>query len=294
MSPAALAATGLTSAIGLAGAALALVPNLQLGSSRVVLATPNHDAFYYISEAVWLTDHPYTQVPMIASGPGSGTESPLGTSMVQALALPLRIGQPLASSAIHSVFGSTDGLAFMPTMAAWVMLAAGAVFVAVRLLGGSAVAGTVAAALVCVGGTTARAAYDTHADSLLGIALVVAAVAAFVAATVRGLPRWPAVVLTAGIVGVYSEYLVFVLPAFAASAFLTPGRGYADRVRRGVVTGLLSVLLSPPRGTARSRARSSPIRAATPSRRRSSPTTRSSRWPAPWGAPVSPTPGTRC
>jgi hypothetical protein len=242
--PAALAAA-VTSLIGLGGALLALVPNGWLGSSRVVLPTPNNDAFYYISEAVWLKDHPFTTPPVIGPGPGSGTESPLGTSAAQAILAPLRVGQPLASSGIHGLFGSTDVLAFMPTMAAYIMMTAGAVFVAMRLLGANPLAGGLAAALVCTSATTVRAAYDTHADSLLGIALVLVTIGAVVAATMRHLPRWPAVVLTAGLVGAYAEYLVFLLPVFAAAAFLVPGRGYLSRMRRGVTVGMLSVFISP-------------------------------------------------
>lgn len=242
--PAVLAAA-VTSLIGLSGALLALVPNLWLDSSRVVLPTPNNDAIYYISEAVWLQDHPFTTPPVIGSGPGSGTESPLGTSAAQAILSPLRVGQSLASSGIHEIFGSTDVLAFMPTMAVYVMMTAGAVFVALRLLGASPLAGGLGAALVCTAATTARAAYDTHADSLLGIALVVVTIAAIVSSTVHRLPRWPAVVLTAGLVGAYAEYLVFVLPVFAAAAFLVPGRGYLGRVRRGVTVGVMSVAVSP-------------------------------------------------
>jgi hypothetical protein len=241
----ALLAAAVTSLIGLGGALLALVPNLWLGSSRVVLPTPNNDAFYYISEAVWLKDHPFTAPPVVGPGPGSGTESPLGTSAAQAIILPLRVGQPLLSSGIHQIFGSTDVLAFMPTMAAYIVMTAGAVFVGMRLLGASPLAGGLAAALVCTSATTVRAAYDTHADSLLGIALIVVTIAAVVASTVRRLPRWPAVVLTAGLVGAYAEYLVFLLPVFAAAAFLVPGRGYQSRVKRGITVGVLSVLISP-------------------------------------------------
>ena len=237
-----LAAAGATSLVGLAGATLALLPNVITGSSRLVLATASHDAFYYISESVWLSSGSILQSPVVADGPGSGTQSPLGTPAAQAAALPLRVGQALVSSGIHGVYGTDDLQAFLPTMAAWVLFTAGAVFVAVRLLGGTPVAGLLGAILVCGAATLARAAYDQHADSLLGISMVTPALAAYLAAVFRRHPRWPAVVLTTGLIGCYTEYTVFLVPAIAAATFLTPGRGYRRRVTRSL--GVLGLALA--------------------------------------------------
>jgi len=240
-----LAAGATTSVVGLFGAGLALLPNLSLGSSRIVLPTANHDAFYYVSESVWLAANPIRNLPAVGSGPGAGTASPLATPALQALSLPLRVGQALVSGAVETPFGTDELTAFMPTMAAWVLFMAGAVFVACRLLGLGNVAGVAAAALICGSSLVARAAYDQHTDSLLGIAFVNVTLAAFVVSTFRRHPRWPAVLLTAGLFGTYTEYALFIVPALAAATFLTVGSGYLRRVRRGLGIIGLAVLVSP-------------------------------------------------
>ena len=241
----ALAAAATTFVVGLMGAGLALLPNLSIGSSRIVLPTSNHDAFFYVSESLWLTENPIGSLPMVGPGPGVGTASPLATPALQALALPLRVGQALVSGAIETLSGTDELTAFMPTMAAWVLFTAGAVFVAARLMGLGTLAGLTAAVLICGSALVARAAYDQHTDSLLGIAFVNITLAAFVVSTFRRYPRWPAVLLTAGLFGTYTEYALFIVPAYAAATFLTVGHGYLQRVRRGLAIVGLAVLVSP-------------------------------------------------
>lgn len=198
-----------------------------------------------MSESVWLNDHPFGDIPVVGLGPGAGTASPLSTPSATALVLPLRVGQPLVSGAVQTLFHSDAITAFMPTMAAWVLFMAGAVFVACRLLGLGTVAGVTAAALISGSALVTRAAYDQHTDSLLGIAFVSITLAAFVVSTFRNHARWPAVLLTAALVGTYTEYALFVLPALSGATFLTVGRGYLRRVRRGLGIVALAVLVSP-------------------------------------------------
>ena len=241
----ALLASALTTAVGLGGAGIALLPNLLSGSSRMLESTGSHDAFYYVSESVWLSDHSILEVPPIGPHPGTGSVSPLATSAAQAIVLPLRVGQALVSSSVNVVFHTDAVNAFLPTMAAWVLFMAGAVFVAFRLLNLGPVGGLACAVLTCGSALVLRADYDQHADSLLGMALVTLTLAAVLVASFRGHQRWLPALLLAALFGAYTEYTVFLLPALGGALLLTVGRRYLRRLWRGVSITLLAVAISP-------------------------------------------------
>lgn len=249
-------AVAASSLIGLVGAVLALLPNLRLGTPRVLMSSWNNDAFFYVSESVWFTGHTLRESPPLSERLGPDTVSPVTAAAQQAMTIPLRVGQSLLSAGIQQLWGVDDVEAFMALMAAWVLIGAGGVLVAARLVGFGPLAGLLAAALVTTNALVTRTAYDQHADSLLGIALLLPTICAFLAAVLRRHPIWPAALLLAGVLGSYTEYVAFVVPACAAGVLVSGHAAWAGRWREGTVAwrrritraaGIvaLSILLAP-------------------------------------------------
>ena len=240
-----LAIAGLSWLIGAGGAALALIPNFLVGDGRVISVNQSHDAFYYAAESAWLADHLLLPAPAVGATPGASAFVPAFGPAAASADLSLRIGQPMVQSGITRLFGTDEINTTMPTLALWVLLLAGAVVVAGRLLRirlstclGLAVASVTSAVLI-------NQVYSQNADSLLGVALAVGTVGAVVGAAQGRSPRWPAALALAGLIAVYTEYSAFVAPAVIGGVLLHRSPRYRTIVLRAVQIFIVSLAIAP-------------------------------------------------
>ncbi|MCR6491773.1 hypothetical protein [Cellulomonas sp. P24] len=241
----ALALSAAVAGIGAIGAFVALTPNRWVGDASVVLPNENNDAFFYLSEASWLTGHPFSPVPTPGAVPGAGIGGPAFGPMLSALSSPLRIGQPLVHAALGTILRVDELHSTMPVMGLWVAAVAAAAFVAARLLRvplamslGFAAVSTTSAVLI-------QQAFQQNMDSLLGVSLALLAGAACLAAVEARIPIWPAALLLVGLAGVYTEYALYVAPLILMGVVVRRRGAYRAAGLRALKVMGLAVLLSP-------------------------------------------------
>ncbi|MCL3862729.1 hypothetical protein [Actinotalea sp. K2] len=240
------AAIGLLAGGAVVGA-VALLPSLWAGDARPISPNPSHDVFYYVTQAEYLIDHDITPVPAFApEGPSLDAMTPAEQPIRSSLTFPVRIGQPLVHAALSVASGTSPRDQAMAAMAVWISLMVPAGYVAGRLLGFGRCGGAAAGILTGSSALLVQQAYQQNADSLLGVCLGVLAVAVAAASLKERDLAWPAVVLLAGVVAVYTELLLFVAPAVAGVVLLQRWPQIrADILRMaGIVVGAL-VLAGP-------------------------------------------------
>jgi hypothetical protein len=237
-------ASAATAGIGAVGATAALIPSSWVGDANIVMPNGSHDAFYYVTEATWLTQHPINPVPDAGLLPGGGNATPAFTSMRISLQLPLRIGQPLVHAALGSVLRIDELHSTMPTIALWVALVSAAAFVSGRLLRMSVTTSLAFALVASSSAVFLQQAYQQNMDALLGVSLALLAGAACLAAIATRSPMWPASVVLTGLVGVYTEYAIYIVP-MVLGALLLRRRGYRRAAVRAATILAVAVLLSP-------------------------------------------------
>lgn len=232
-------------ALGLGGAAVAMLPNLWVGDGRALSANGSHDIYYYVAETTYLVDHPVTPVPEAGAVPGAGASVPATNPMRAALTLPLRIGQSMVQAALTVGTGQESVDSVMVLMGLWVLLVAPSAFVAARLL---RIGPPPAAVLAAVTSSSALLVHQHHqqnTDALLGVGLALLAVASCVAGVQRRIPLWPAALVLAALVAVYTEYALFVAPAVIGGVLLRRHAHVPGSLRRSAVLLALAVVIAP-------------------------------------------------
>lgn len=233
----ALAALVLTAACGAAPAVWLLAPSVATGDSGVIQPSLNNDAFYYVSLADWLQDHPSTQRPETGPTPETSTFPPsFGPAQTQ-LETGLRIGQELVHAALATALGADTERAWYPLTALWVLLLPASGIAAARYLRLSTFVGLALGTTTAVSALVVFQFAQQNSDSLLGTALVFPAVGATMAAVSRRHPygsRWLAALLLTGLVGAYPEFMPLVAPALVV-AVLARARADIPRAVRSAV-----------------------------------------------------------
>jgi hypothetical protein len=231
--------------VGALGAALAMIPNAEVGDSRIVMANANHDALFYTSVAGWLADHPILPIPVIGTSPAQDLAVPAFGAAAFAITYPLRIGQSMVHAALTRAVGSEVMTTAMPVLALWVFVVPGAVFVALRILRtrptialGGAIAVTFSALLI-------YQVVNQNMDSLFGVSLAVMTIGSVVGAAQGRMSRWPAAILLAALVAVYTEYALFVAPAVLGGVFIYRSRRYLRNLVRAVQVLALALVIAP-------------------------------------------------
>lgn len=234
-----------TMLLSLAGVVTALLPAIWLDDHRPVPSVASQDLFYYAAESAWLQDHPILPTPQVLSTPGELTVSPAFGPIVSSLDVSLRIGQPLVHATLDAVMGTDAADSLMAMSALWLLLLGPCAFVAARLLGASTLIGFAAALLTTTAATVLSQFYAGNVDALLGMSLALLAISTVVSAAERRISPWPAAVVVAGLVGVYTEYALFVAPAVLGVLVARRWADVATRLRALVVVGVLAVVIAP-------------------------------------------------
>lgn len=240
----ALVTAGLVLAVGLTGAAVALVPNAWVGDGRAMSPNGSHDIYYYVAESTWLLDHPITPAPELGPVPGDGDAAPADNPMRAALAIPLRIGQPMVQAALMAATGQRPVDAVMVLTALWVLLVAPGAFVAARLVRLRPAPALAVAAVSATSALVVQQVYQQNVDALLGVSLALLTLAGCVAAVERRVPIPMAALWLAGLVAVYTEYSLFVAPAVAVAVLARRRLGRTVLGRAAAILGL-AVALAP-------------------------------------------------
>jgi hypothetical protein len=231
--------------IGTVSACLTLIPNFLMGDSRVISANPNHDAFYYAAESSWFSSYTMLDTPSVGTDPASSALVPAFAPVVSSFDIPLRMGQPLVQSAINAVLRIDEVSSTMPIMALYALMVPGAAIVTGRMLRlrpstcyGLAVASATSTLLI-------YQAYSQNMDSLLGVGLAIAAIGCVIGAAQNRSPIWPAALILSGLVGVYTEYALFVAPAIVGGILLHRSHRYLLNLKRALLLLAVSVLVAP-------------------------------------------------
>lgn len=231
--------------IGGVGAALAMIPNGEVGDARIVMANANHDALFYTSVAGWLAEHPLSPSPVVGTSPDQGLAVPAFGAAAFAISYPLRIGQSMVNAALTRTVGSEVMTTAMPALALWVLLVPGAVFVALRILRvrpllalGGGVAVTFSALLI-------YQVVNQNMDSLFGVSLAVLTIGTSVGAAQGRMSRWVAAISLSALVAVYTEYALFVAPAVLAGVLIHRSGGYRRNLLRAVQVLGLAIVIAP-------------------------------------------------
>jgi hypothetical protein len=230
---------------------VALAPSLMLHDSRIVSATVNHDAFWYVSVDSWFQDHTLLETPHIAMAPdvpGHAVEDVPGVladgPAVVAQTTPMRVGHDLVQAALNVATGTSPVVTFSPWLAAWVLLVPGGCVAAVSLLRLHRGFGLAAGVLIASSHVLVVQVYNQNAASVLGVALAPLALAGVVAALDRRAPVLLAGVLLSGLIGIYTEYTPFVAPALVGATLLRR-RDLRGAVVRAAGVVAAAVLVAP-------------------------------------------------
>ncbi|NMR20860.1 hypothetical protein [Cellulomonas fimi] len=237
------AAVGLL--VGSVGAAVALLPSAWVGDGRAMSPNASHDIYYYVAEAAWLAENTLASVPEPGAVPGAGNAVPADVPMRSSLILPLRIGQPMVHAALGELTGQGALGTAMVVMALWVLLVAPAALVTGRLLRLGRGASTALALVSVTSAILLQQVYQQNVDALLGVSLALLTVGTCIAAAERRLALWPAALTMAGLVGVYTEYALFVVPAVAGGILLRRPAGLGRRLARLLAVVGVAVLVAP-------------------------------------------------
>lgn len=227
---------------------LALGPSIVANTSRLI-ALGGYDGFYYVSVARWLATHSATVVPQMGANPDGGVDAP-GFEPAYATAVKsLRYGQELLHAWLSSLLGIDPADLAMPWLAvsvALIVLAAGWLL---SVWGVRRRYAPVAATVIgsSIGILSQYAAHN--ADSLLGIALALATLAAATRTIRLGGPwiGWAIVtgVLLAATIGVYIEVVVFLGPALAILSLFAGRQPWGRRLLRPLLVVGVSLAVGP-------------------------------------------------
>lgn len=243
--PRSILMAGVTWVIGLLGAALAMIPNAQVGDSGVIMGSGNNDALYYTSVAGFLADHSILPLPVIGTSPAQNLTVPAYASALFAFTYPLRIGQSLAHAALTRILGSDVMTTAMPVMALWVLIVPGAVYTSLRLLRVGSAPALGGAAGVGLSALLIFQVANQNMDSLLGAPLAILTIGAVVAAAQNRLPRFPAALVLTALIACYTEYVLFVIPAIGAGVLIYRSHYYLRNVYRAAQVLVISVAIAP-------------------------------------------------
>ena len=211
-----LALLGVVSIAGL----LAWTPSLLIGSPLVVQPSANNDAIWYVAAVEWIRDHTLLHAPDIGSSPQTGADAVLYGPALEAFRNATRLGQEMVMATVSVLTGIDLVNGFSPWIGTWAMLGGFGAWVfgeAYRLSARSRIA---LAAVLSVSASLVHQVMAQNAASVLGIALVPAALGLVGSAigppSARRAPFWLAGAGVAAVLGVYSEFLPFLGTALAA------------------------------------------------------------------------------
>jgi hypothetical protein len=241
----AVAALGLATLLGVLPAGLVLAPSLA-NDGALVLPTRNHDAYYYVAAAEWLTDNRGISAPEIAADQVEGDPPAYGPSLFQ-IEEHIRLGETLAQAAVGALLGRPQVEVFFPMLALYVLTLPGSVTAAFRLVGLPTPAGLLAGLAVTAYPYALYQAHEQHSPSLLGlVVLPVALTAVVLALDARPvLPRWVAALLLVGWLGSYTEYAAVGAPAVLLALLARRPSQWWPALRGGAVVGVLAVAMAP-------------------------------------------------
>lgn len=233
-------------ALGAVPAVAVALPMLEERSSRVVQVTLNNDAFYYVSLAEWLADHPAVEDVEIGVGV-EGADAPSYGSVSNHQDIHLRIGEELLQAVPVALLDQPAVRTWYPVTATWLALLPGACYVAAVGLRARPVAGLVGGVVIGAASLVGYQALNQNSASVLGIALLPLAVGAVVGALDRDrrVPLALAGVSLAGVIGVYAEYAVLLGPVLAAVVLIRPAGERRPALRAAVTVVAFAVAVAP-------------------------------------------------
>lgn len=234
-------------ALALGSVIVALQPSFRIDNGYVEHPTPNHDAFWYVTNARWVKGHRAIVAPRASRSPSPTAQPPSDASAAAAFGSGFRIGESFVQSAVTTADGIPLYRTWLPTTAAWLLLVVGGCMALASVLGARRWIGAIGGIGAAGAGALGYQVLNQNGASVLALALtptVLAAVLGAVKARGGRVPVWVAAVLLAGLAGTYSELLALLGPALLL-AFVFAGGRVVDNVKRFAAVGVLSLVIAP-------------------------------------------------
>ncbi len=242
---------------GLLGFGLALIPSVE-AKAPTVLATNNHDAFFYVGAAEWSIEHPITSSPDLGPGPEVSRDGPADASAMLTADRQLRIGDILLSAGAGTLSGQPVRAFWMFQVAGWLLFAPASAFAAAHLFArrepddGSDhhpwVLGAVGGLVLSSSSLVVWQVHNQNSASVLGLVLAPLAIAAVWRQLCHDEDRSPlllAAVALAALIGTYGEYTPILAAVFGFVLLGRSPRRWPAAFGRAAIIGLATIAVAP-------------------------------------------------
>ena len=237
-----------TGLVGLIGALVAWLPLIHAHSARVVQASANNDAFYYVAVSRWLAEHPLIQMPAIGTSPERGVDAIAFGPAYSSLDTGLRIGQEMVQASISAFSGIDATSLFSPALGVWVLIIPGGAWVLGAAFRMRPIARLVLGAVLVSSFALIVQVLNQNADSVLGnafVPLVIGLVVLVVKRDPDGPPLWLASLVLAALAGTYTEFGPFIGLVLASIVLVRPIRQVLPALGRAAAVLGVSVAIAP-------------------------------------------------
>ncbi len=203
----------------LTGLTVAAVPAFLAGDANAVASTYNIDQFYFAGVSSWLTDHSLLPGPVLTDA-WQGNDSPATAPAAETAQNSLRYGQSAVAAVLSLATLQTPYATVSSLSLLWLLLVGVSAYTSCSLLGLTRRWAAVTTLLTTTSFYVVSQSLEGKHDGLLGASMALLTAALSVRVVVIRKYSWALVLVAAGLVATYYEYLLLLLPALAAFALI--------------------------------------------------------------------------
>lgn len=228
----------------LGGFALAAAPAVHVADTNAVAPSYSVDEFYFAGVTTWMVDHPLLPGPVMRDAM-TGNDTPGVSPAADDVHYRLRFGQSAVAAALSVLVGTAPVATVSSLSLCYLLLLGAAAFAAATYLGLRRRWAAVAACCVTSCFFVVSQPLEGKNDGLLGVSLALVALVLSVGAVTDRGGSWPLVLVGAGLVATYSEFMLLLAPTLLMFALVAPRGSRLHRLN--VVSGrwAASALLVP-------------------------------------------------
>lgn len=231
-------------ALAAAGLCVAAVPVMIAGDINPVAASYNVDQLYFAGVSTWLMDNPLLPGPVITDS-WVGDSVPSSAPAADTVYLKLRFGQSAISAVLSGLLAQSPFQVVTSMSLVWLVTVAASAFFLAQTLGADRRVAAVAGVVVTSSFFVVTQALEGKNDGLLGVSLALAVLALCYVEMHDNKVGWPLVLVAAGLVASYSEYLLLLVPILLLLAVLGPREQLLHRLNQVAWPWALTAVLVP-------------------------------------------------
>ena len=252
---------------GLLGFGLALIPSAE-AKAPTVMATHNHDAFFYVGAAEWSIEHSIRTSPDLGPGPDASLNGPADASALLTSDRQLRIGDILLSAGAGVLSGQPVRSFWMVQVAGWLLFAPASAYAATCFFVRSNpdpdadgsdpdadgldrqawLLGAVGGLVLSSSSLVAWQVHNQNSASVLGLMLaplVIAAVWRQLCLVDDRSPLLIVAVALGALIGTYGEYTPILVVVFGFLLLARSPRHWPAAFSRAAIVGVAAVAVAP-------------------------------------------------